>query len=81
MRAMDRPLTRGLWLIGVAVVVLNGYFLVTLYGPGARIFVTPPGPFPMLTGPDSRLRRVAVRPVAHVAGVARAALSADLRGR
>jgi hypothetical protein len=33
MPAMNRRLTRGLWLIGVAAVLVNGWFLLTYYGP------------------------------------------------
>jgi hypothetical protein len=55
MAAMDRLGARGLLLIGIAVVVLNGYFLIVLYGPFAHrngpLFVEPPGVFPMILVP------------------------------
>ena len=52
---MDRPVARGLLLIGIAVVVLNACFLVVLYGPLAHrdgpMFVAPPDPFQMALAP------------------------------
>jgi hypothetical protein len=55
MAAMDRPVARGLLLIGVAVVVLNALFLLALYGPDAHrdgpMFDTPPDAFPLLLVP------------------------------
>ena len=32
MRAMNRRLTRALWLIGVAAVIVNAWFLLMYYG-------------------------------------------------
>lgn len=51
MPAMDRPVTRGLLLIGTAVVIANAFFLVGLYGPGERIWTGSPGPLPILLVP------------------------------
>jgi len=48
---MDRPVARGLLLIGTAVVILNALLLVALYGPDADshgpMFVAPPDAFPL----------------------------------
>lgn len=55
MAAMDRPVARGLLLIGIAVVVLNAFALVALYGPMAHKeggpFVEPPDVFPLVLVP------------------------------
>jgi len=52
---MDRPVARGLLLIGIAVVVLNGFFLFALYGPDAHkdgpMFAAPPDAFPVVLVP------------------------------
>jgi hypothetical protein len=54
---MHRRLTRGLLSIGVGVVVLNGFFLLALYGPLAQsvgpgpMAAGTPGPFPILLVP------------------------------
>jgi hypothetical protein len=53
MAAMNRRLARGLLRIGIAIVVVNGYLLFALYGPGAHqegpspMFATPPDAFPI----------------------------------
>jgi hypothetical protein len=55
MAAMDRPMARGLLLIGIGVVVINGFFLFALYGPDAHrdgpMFVAPPDAFPVILVP------------------------------
>ena len=55
MAAMDRTVARGLLMIGTAVVVMNGFFLVVLYGPFAHrdgpLFVEPPAVFPLILLP------------------------------
>jgi hypothetical protein len=55
MAAMDRPVARGLLLIGIAIVVLNAFLLVALYGPMAHrdgpMFVEPPDAFPLVLVP------------------------------
>jgi len=42
-------------MIGTAVVVINGFFLFALYGPGAHrdgpLFVEPPDVFPLVLVP------------------------------
>jgi hypothetical protein len=53
MAGMDRPVTRALLWIGITVVVVNGFFLVTYYGPGrdGPMFAEPPGAFPIILVP------------------------------
>jgi hypothetical protein len=51
MAAMDRAVARGLLLIGSGVVAVNAFALIALYGPDARLYVAPPGPFPILLVP------------------------------
>lgn len=55
MAAMDRRVARGLLHIGIAVVVLNAFLLVALYGPyphrDGPLFVEPPDVFPLVLVP------------------------------
>jgi hypothetical protein len=52
---MDRPLTGVLLLIGTVVVVLNGYLVLVLYGPGSYRggppSVSAPDAFPLVVVP------------------------------
>lgn len=51
MAAMDRVAPALLLLLGTAIVAVNAFALVALYGPDARLWVGPPGPFPIILVP------------------------------